>query len=176
MEKTETVLARFERLPGIAVEDMVGLWKGTGIPSGHPLDGVLENLGWFGKRFGPDMRADALLFRTDEKRLLPIEPALIPLRLALRLGALGRTGMVASLFAYARRFLRAKGTSAALQTASFGGVMSAAMAYDRQPILDHFRRIDENTVMGAMTIEGDSRLYFFQLTRLTPQEPPVAGG
>jgi hypothetical protein len=50
-------------LAPIEPRDLVGLWKGRGIPAGHPFDGVLENLGWFGKRFTPDMRADALLFR-----------------------------------------------------------------------------------------------------------------
>jgi hypothetical protein len=52
---------------------MIGLWTGRGIPSGHPLDGVLENLGWFGKWFTPAMRADALLFRFDDRRLIPID-------------------------------------------------------------------------------------------------------
>jgi hypothetical protein len=27
---------------------------------------VMENFGWFGKRFNSDMRADALLFRSGE--------------------------------------------------------------------------------------------------------------
>jgi len=31
--------------------DMVGVWQGEGIRSGHPPDGVLENLGSFGRRF-----------------------------------------------------------------------------------------------------------------------------
>ncbi|WP_371411950.1 GXWXG domain-containing protein [Neorhizobium sp. T6_25] len=35
---------------------MVGLWKGLGLPAGHPLQCVLETLGWFGKLFTPDMR------------------------------------------------------------------------------------------------------------------------
>ena len=64
--------------------EMIGLWTGRDIPSGHPLDGVLENLGWFGKRFSAQMRADALLFRGGEKRPGAIDPAWIPLRLALR--------------------------------------------------------------------------------------------
>lgn len=56
-------------MPSIEPRDLVGLWKGRGIPAGHPFDGVLENLGWFGKRSTPNMRADALLFRSGEHRL-----------------------------------------------------------------------------------------------------------
>lgn len=52
----------FRSLEPVHSEEMVGLWRGTRHPSGHPLDGVLENLHWFGKRFHPGMRADALLF------------------------------------------------------------------------------------------------------------------
>ncbi len=41
-----------------------GLWRGSGEPTGHRLDGVLEQLGWFGKRFEDDERVHPLVFRT----------------------------------------------------------------------------------------------------------------
>jgi len=145
---------------------MVGLWKGRGIPAGHPFDGVLENLGWFGKRFTPDMRADALLFRLSERRLVAIDPAKIPLRLALRFHDVGRMRFARNLFSYLHRGMRARGPAAALRTVVFGGVESVAMVYADQPIVDYFRRIDEETIMGAMTIRGDDRIYFFELDRV----------
>jgi len=145
---------------------MIGLWSGRGNPSGHPFDGVLENLGWFGKRFTPDMRADALLFRFDERRLIPIDPARIPLRLALRFHMLGRTSVAKNLFSYLQRGFRARGPVASLKTMSFQGVASAAMVYDVQPIVHYFRRIDDRKIMGAMTIQGDDRIYFFELERV----------
>lgn len=80
----QTALEEFRSLPPIAPRELVGLWKGHGIPTGHPFDGVLENLSWFGKRFTPDMRVDALLFRSGDRRLVAIDPKWIPLRLALR--------------------------------------------------------------------------------------------
>lgn len=40
------------------------------------------------------------------------------------------------------------------------------MVYDDQPIVDHFRRMDDTRIMGAMTIRGDKRIYFFELERL----------
>ena len=44
-----------------------------------------------------------------------------------------------NLFSYFHRRLRAKGPIASLKTMVFGGVESAAMVYDHQPIVDHFR-------------------------------------
>ncbi len=91
----------------MAPRELIGLWKGRGIPTGHPFDGVLENLGWFGKRFTPDMRADALLFRSGEHRLVAIDPRWIPLGLALRFHHIGRTRVARNLFFYLQRRLRA---------------------------------------------------------------------
>jgi hypothetical protein len=54
------MLEEFRRLPPVQPRDLTGLWKGRGIPAGHPFDRVLENLGWFGKRFTPDMRCIAV--------------------------------------------------------------------------------------------------------------------
>jgi len=165
MNEQQTALEAFRRLPSIEPREMVGLWKGRCIPAGHPFDGVLENLGWFGKRFRPELRADALLFRSDE-RMIAIDPRWIPLGLALRFYEIGRTRAARNLFSYLQRRLRARGPVASLKTMVFGGVESAAMVYDNQPIVDHFRRIDEHRVMGAMTISDDERIYFFELDRV----------
>ncbi|SDA92906.1 GXWXG protein [Sinorhizobium sp. NFACC03] len=153
-------------MPPIEPRELVGLWKGRGIPAGHPFDGVLENLGWFGKRFTPDMRADALLFRSSERRLEAIDPKWIPLGLALRFHQLGRTRVARNLFSYLQHRLRAPGPVASLKSLVSRGGESAAMVYDHQPIIDYFRRIDELRVMGAMTIRGDDRIYFFELERV----------
>jgi hypothetical protein len=166
VREQQTALEAFRSLPSIEPRDLVGLWKGCGIPAGHPFDGVLENLGWVGKRFRPDMRADALLFHASERRLIAIDPKWIPLNLALRFHGIGRTGFARNLFSYLQRRLRAKGPVASLKPIVFGGVESAAMVYDDQPIVDHFRRIDEHKIMGAMTISGDARIYFFELERV----------
>ncbi|WP_437353305.1 DUF4334 domain-containing protein [Neorhizobium petrolearium] len=159
-------LENFRRLPPVEPQELDGLWKGHGIPTGHPLDGVLENLGWFGKRFTPDMCADALLFQFSPLQLTPIDPARIPLRLALRLHGLGRTWMARSLFSAFHRSLRARGHTASLQTVEFERTVSTAMIYDSQPIVDHFRRMSEKRIAGVMTVEGDERRYFFELERI----------
>lgn len=68
----------FSNLPPVLPAEMIGIWRGEGVPSGHPLDGVLENLQWFGKRFHHDLRADALLFQWRPGRLVPIDPTFFP--------------------------------------------------------------------------------------------------
>lgn len=162
----QTVLEEFRSLPPITPRELVGLWKGHGIPTGHPFDGVLENLGWFGKRFTPDMRADPLLFRSGDRRLVAVDPKWIPLRLALRFHEVGRMRVARNLFSYLQGRLRARGPVASLKTMVFGGVESAAMVYNDQPIVDHFRQIDAERIMGTMTIKGDERIYFFELQRV----------
>jgi hypothetical protein len=48
---TEQALALFDALPPIPVAEMFGSWRGAGLQTGHPLDGLLEIFGWHGKRF-----------------------------------------------------------------------------------------------------------------------------
>ena len=158
----------FDTLSAVSPVDMIGLWQGEGLATGHPFDGVLENLGWFGKQFHPDLRSDALLFRTGAKRLVAVDPSFIPVRLALRCGRFGRSRIARTCFSYMQKVLRADGPVASLKSMPFRNAHSAAMVYDRQPIIDYFRRIDGHTLLGAMTIEGDGRIYFFVLTRVSP--------
>ena len=159
-------LDRFEALSPVDPAQMVGLWRGSGVPTGHPLDGVLENLGWFGKRFTADGRPDALLFTAGKRRLVPVDPKYIPLRLTMRLSGFGRTVAARNLFSHLKLRFRAEETVASIKTLAFRGMLSAALVYDKQPIIDHFRLIDGNRLMGVMTIEWDERLYFFELARV----------
>lgn len=163
----QTVFEEFRRLPPIALVELVGLWKGRSIATGHPFDGVLENLGWFGKRFTSDLRADALLFKSGERRLTAVDPSLIPLGLALRCHRFGRLRAARNLFSYLQRRLNAQGPVATLRFLPLEGVSSAAMVYDHKPITDYFRRMDEDKVMGMMVIERDARRFFFELERVT---------
>ena len=155
----------FRTLDPVRPEELIGLWKGDGHPSGHPLDGVLENLHWFGKRFHPDLRADALLFEGEPGRLVPVDPKFFPIRLANRFAAWGRSARAWNLFQHIRPRVRAGTTTASLKVRMDDAVITAAMVYDRQPITDYFRRIDENEIAGMMVVEGDSRRYFFKLTK-----------
>lgn len=64
---------------------------------------------------------------------------------------------------------------ASLWNIEFRGKTSATMVYDGVPIFDHFRKVDENTLMGVMNgkpVEGfpdivnDGKYYYFYLERI----------
>jgi hypothetical protein len=87
---------------------------------------------------------------------MPLAAALLWLRLA-------RSAPIRGEFALLRRALRARGRTARLVRVEFRGCLSAALVYDRQPIVDHFRRIDAIRMLGVMQARSASP-YFFLLT------------
>jgi len=51
--------------------------------------------------------------------------------------------------------------NARIREIRFRGKVSTGMIYNHLPIIDHFRRVDENTLMGAMDLKGKVVLYFY---------------
>jgi hypothetical protein len=95
----------------------------------------------------------------------------MPVRVALRWPALAQSAPVRMAFAAGRPLLRSDHSAASLRASDFRGKRSAAMIYDRQPIVDHFRRIDDDRVLGLMAMRGMERPFFFLLTRDHPMVP-----
>jgi len=158
-------LSRFDSLSGVEPSAMIGRWWGTGLPTGHPLDGLLEALGWYGKSFESPDRVHPLLFADRSGTAVPLDPAIMPVDLALRWPGLARSRAVRLAFAAARALLRTDRPAARLRRLEFRGKPSAAMLYASQPIIDHFRRIDCRRVLGLMELRGMAQPFFFLLTR-----------
>lgn len=156
---TESALARFDSLPSVEIEELTGTWRGSELSTGHPLDGLLERLGWQGKRFESKERVYPLIFHPN----IALDPSRLPLSVALRWPRLARSIPVRAGFAIVRRALRARGPSASLAHIEFRGCLSTAMIYDRQPIIDHFRRIDDRRLLGLMQVRSVPP-FFFLLT------------
>ncbi|WP_234853255.1 GXWXG domain-containing protein [Paracoccus everestensis] len=156
---TERALARFDSLPGVEMEELTGTWRGSELPTGHPLDGLLERFGWQGKRFESKERVHPLIFHPG----IALDPSRLPLSVALRWPRLARSIPARAGFAFVRRTLRARGPSASLARIEFRDCLSTAMIYDRQPIIDHFRRIDDSRLLGLMQVRSVPP-YFFLLT------------
>lgn len=58
---------------------------------------------------------------------------------------------------------------ASLWLEDFRGETTATMVYDGQPVHDHFKRIDDDAVMGIMNGKGvldNGRYYYFYLERV----------
>lgn len=54
---------------------------------------------------------------------------------------------------------------AQLRAVEYRGVVTATMIYDRHPILDHFRAIDSDTLLGLMDRKGEAAPLAFLLRR-----------
>ena len=78
-------------------------------------------------------------------------------------------GTIAAL----RPILAARGPKARLRTTRYRGVDTATMIYDQLPINDVFRKLDDQTVLGAMDLRGIRSPYFFLLRRDDDDSLPV---
>jgi hypothetical protein len=158
-------LALFDALPTVGSDEMMGDWRGGGFPTGHALDGVLENLRWRGKRFETAECAYPLVFARRSGATFAIDPARIPFRCALRCAGFARTAAAARLFAIVAPLLATTRPCARLRAIEYRGVVTAAMIYDAQPAIDVFRRLDAVTLLGLMDLRGMAQPFFFTLAR-----------
>ncbi|GAA6134310.1 hypothetical protein NBRC116188_10990 [Oceaniserpentilla sp. 4NH20-0058] len=55
--------------------------------------------------------------------------------------------------------------SARLREMVFGDVVSTGLIYDNQPILDYFRKINDDLIIGYGETKGDTPDFFFYLAR-----------
>jgi hypothetical protein len=60
---------------------------------------------------------------------------------------------------------------ASLRVVRYRGVATATMVYDRHPIFDHFRKVDDDLVLGVMDRKGDAQPLFFWLARRAADRP-----
>jgi hypothetical protein len=164
---TADALSGFDTLPGAEPDDVIGRWRGESLSTGHPLDGLLEELGWHGKANEDLDRVHPLLFRSRSGHTTPVEPALMPARIALTWPALARSWPVRAAFAVLRPVLQTRRHAAKLRTRECRGKHGAAIVYKGQPIVDHLRRIDADRLLGLMERIGMERPFFFLLTRDT---------
>ncbi len=162
---TTAALAVFDALPAVDPGALTGTWRGSGLPTGHPLDGVLEALRWHGKRFDGHGDAHPLLFDDGHGGVVAVNPVLAPLGVALRCAPLLRRPAVARLVRAVLPLARTRRPRARVRATAFRGVVSATMTYDAQPIDDHVRAVDDDTLLGLMDARGMSRPFFFVLRR-----------
>jgi hypothetical protein len=157
-------LALFDSLPAVTTEEMLGNWHGAGVDTDNPLDGVLEVTGWHGKRYRSTEDAHPLVME-GKKGLFPINPALIPMGAALKFKPFLQRPAVTRVVRAAVPLLKTPKPAARLRMIEYRGVVSGTMVYDALPINDHFRKVDDNTLMGAMDYRYIDRPFIFTLHR-----------
>ncbi|WP_211232471.1 DUF4334 domain-containing protein [Thermocrispum municipale] len=159
----EQALALFDDLPTVRSTELTGRWKGAELPTGHPMDGLLTASGWYGKQFDGPEDVHPLLFSADGE-VFAVDPRKLPVGVADRL-PLGAVDRVRKALPVLRPALRTRKPRARLRDVEYRGKVSAAMVYDHLPIIDNFRRVDEDTLLGAMDQRGAEQPYFFLLYR-----------
>ncbi|HSI26189.1 MAG TPA: DUF4334 domain-containing protein [Aeromicrobium sp.] len=161
---TAEALAFFDALPGVNADELNGRWRGRELATGHPMDGVLEASGWYGKQFDSVDAVHPLLFEAPDGDIFPVDPRRLPIGLAgkvpLSAVEVGRRGL-----GVAKTVLRTSKHRARLRNVEHRGAVSAAMVYDHLPVIDHFRRVDDDTLLGTMDQRGAAEPYFFILAR-----------
>lgn len=160
----DAALAFYDSLGPVDAQAMLGAWAGEELATGHAFDGLLGPSGWWGKRFRSLDAVDPLVFEQGGRRFAG-NPGLMPLGLVERMPGLAKSAPSAALFRMLSPFLETRKPRARLRAVTYRGVASAAMIYDQLPIVDCFRSVDADTLLGAMDIRGFADPYFFVLRR-----------
>jgi hypothetical protein len=158
-------LAYFDSLPVVAPVEMHGRWRGSGLVTGSPLDGLLEAYGWYGKEFLDDEAVHPLLFTDRSGRPRPVDPSLLPVTLLRDYAGFLQLWPLRSALTTLRPLLYTTKPRARLREVTHRGVVTAAMVYDSLPIIDVFRKVSEDVRLGAMDMRGLPAPFLFVLRR-----------
>jgi hypothetical protein len=76
-----------------------------------------------------------------------------------------KTKILGTLMAMLRPILQTKKSTARIRMIGYRNKVTGTMAYDEKAIFDHFVKINENTMLGAMDLKGSPSPYIFVLER-----------
>lgn len=161
---TGQALEIFDALPAADLDFMQGRWHGAGFHTGHRLDGMLEAFGWYGKEFRDPEHVHPLIFKGSGGSLFTVHPGRLPMSTGLRI-PVPKVPQMHYLFLALRPIIGTRQHRARLRMLDHRGRLSAAMIYDDLPIIDVFRRVDDNTLFGLMDLRGIDTPFFFRLMR-----------
>jgi hypothetical protein len=107
-----------------------------------------------------------LVFSTLRGGLATVNPAFMGPSLGLMDHVpMPKSAMVGRIFQTLIPFLTTSRSRARLRMTTYLGKSSATMIYDKLPINDVFRKIDQDTVFGGMDLKGMKSPFFFILRR-----------
>lgn len=161
---TDEALALYDQLDVVELDFMLGRWHGSGFPTGHRMDGILEAYGWYGKEFQDADHVDPMLFRHGN-RIVRVNPERIPLWLLTADFPPPKSDFAGSCFKAIIPLITTHKYKARMRMTKYRGKVSATMIYNGLPINDVFRKVDENTLLGIMDLPNMKQPYFFVLHR-----------
>ncbi|OWA37533.1 hypothetical protein B9G55_05630 [Saccharibacillus sp. O16] len=156
----------FDRLEAVQPDEMWGLWQGRELMTGHRLEGLLAASGWYGKEFLDAEHVHPLIFQKRGGRLYKVNPIWAPLQLPLHW--IPKT-LLRPAMTILRPLIGTRRSAARLRQIQYRDQLSAAMVYDNKAIIDVFRKVDDDTLLGLMDIKSPNldpdQTYFFVLYR-----------
>ena len=161
---TDEALKLFDELDIVDLEFMMGRWKGSGFHTNHPMDGLLELGNWYGKEFVDPDCVHPLLFLDSNNKIIKVAPNPTLMNLTLRF-PVSKNQAMKPLFSIINSMLKTEKSQARIRMMEHRQKISATMIYDRLPIHDIFRKVDEKTVLGLMDFKGMKQPFFFLLNR-----------
>ena len=161
---TQEALELCDALPIVDIDTIIGRWRGTEISTHHPLNGLLETLGWYGKEFIDCDHVHPLLFSDSLGHLFALDPKRLPVNISLK-WPIPRSKLLRQALLEARFVLETREAKARVRMVEYRGKVSATMIYDNLPIYDTFRLIDHDNLLGVMDFKGVEQPFFFKLRR-----------
>lgn len=160
---TAEALSFFDELDAVNLESMFGRWRGKGLETSHPLDGLLETFGWYGKEFVDAETVHPLLFLDGSNKIIKVDANPWITELGLRFSLKNKA--LKPVFKLATSILKTNESKARIRMMEYRGRVSATMIYDYLPINDVFRQVDDNTLLGLMDYKAIAQPFFFILNR-----------
>ena len=161
---TEEALRLFDDLDTVGLDFMFGRWQGSGFDTNHPIDGLLETIGWYGKEFVDADNVHPLLF-ADGNEIFKVDPNPVITNLGLKF-PLPQNESMKPVYSSMSKLLKTEDSKARIRMMEYRHRVSATMIYDYLPIHDVFKKVDENRVLGLMDWKGMSQPFFFLLDRV----------
>jgi hypothetical protein len=167
----EAALAFYDALEPVGLEEMIGSWQGEDLLTGQPLRWSAREVRLVREALRRARPRPPLVFIASPGRTMSLNPAFVPIAVLIRYPWLVRAAFVPRLFCVLRPLLATAKPKARLRLTAYRGVVTATMCYDALPINDVFRKVDNNTVLGAMDLRGLQMPLMFVLRR-EPLEAP----
>jgi hypothetical protein len=146
----------FAELPPVSMETLSGIWRAVAIPGVSPFYQVQIEKGWYGMRFTDPETVDSMLISTSDGA--DIFAADVLKIVAAAPGADTHLSQI-------RTQIETDQPMGRLRMISYRGAISAALIYDRQPVIDYFRTIDDTAVLCAAEARGISETGYCVLQR-----------
>lgn len=160
----ENALQIFDTLEPVQLALMWGRWRGFGLHTNHPMDGLLETSNWYGKEFIDSETVHPLLFLNSQGKVFKVAPNPTAMKW-LANSSLLKNEALKPILTLTNQLMKTENSQARLRMMEYRGKVSATMIYDYLPINDSFRKIDENTMLGIMDYKNFSEPFFFILKR-----------